>query len=286
MKEQEKNKDEFDFTGTYQKKYENVKNLLQSALNQIEKIQNIIDNMEREERKAHYQSIPGTEGVFDGQYLVAQDGRKTEVPPNYAAKSKLVYGDILKVFTDSGRQIFKQIDRVERRVIEGVLTKKEGKWYLLSDVGSYKISDASAEFNSAELNDRAVALIPAENTKVPFACLDKVLKNSEDAKSSVEIEGKKKLKTDVHKNADRGVKASADRNSFTLKHGGKDTTRQGLKNAKSMKKLNNSNNVSGSVNKKMKKDSESAGSKKIIEESSPAEKTKASYNALEDDDLR
>ncbi len=173
-------KDEFEFKGSYQKKYENVKNLLQSALNQIEKVQNVIETLEQAERKAHYQSIPGTEGVFDGQYLIAQDGRKTEVPINYAAKSKLVYGDILKVFTDSGKQIFKQIDRVERKKIEGVLTKKEGKWYLLSDTGSYRISDVAADYAKAELNDKASALIPAENTRVPFACLDRLYRDSQE----------------------------------------------------------------------------------------------------------
>ena len=184
----EEKKEDFEFKGTYQKKYENIKNLLQSALNQIEKVQNAIENLEQEDRRTHYQSIPGTEGVFDGQYLVAQDGRKTEVPANYAAKSKLVYGDILKVFTDSGRQIFKQIDRVERKKIEGVLAKKEGKWYLLADSGSYKISDASAEYNKAELNDRASALIPAENPKVSFASLDSVFKKNDDFKSFKPVE--------------------------------------------------------------------------------------------------
>jgi hypothetical protein len=183
----EEKKDDFEFKGTYQKKYENIKNLLQSALNQIEKVQNAIENLEQEDRRTHYQNIPGTEGVFDGQYLVAQDGRKTEVPANYAAKSKLVYGDILKVFTDSGRQIFKQIDRVERKKIEGVLAKKEGKWYLLADSGSYKISDASAEYNKAELNDRASALIPAENPKVSFASLDVVFKENDAFKPKEKI---------------------------------------------------------------------------------------------------
>jgi hypothetical protein len=184
MEENKKEKkDEFEFKGSYQKKYENIKNLIQASLNHMEKVKNAIDLMEQEERKAHYQSVPGTEGVFDGQYLIAQDGRKTEVPANYAAKSKLVYGDILKVFADSGKQIFKQIDKVERKQIEGVLAKKEGKWYLLSDDGSYKISDVSAEYNNAELNDKALALIPKENSNVPFAALDKVIKEEVPSKS-------------------------------------------------------------------------------------------------------
>jgi hypothetical protein len=208
MEENKKEKkDEFEFKGSYQKKYENIKNLIQASLNHMEKVKNAIDLMEQEERKAHYQSVPGTEGVFDGQYLIAQDGRKTEVPANYAAKSKLVYGDILKVFTDSGKQIFKQIDKVERKQVEGVLAKKEGKWYLLSDDGSYKISDISAEYNNAELNDKAVALIPKENSKVPFAALDKVLKDSTAAKlpekpekKDIKVERKPKPKRSKNEN--------------------------------------------------------------------------------------
>ncbi|MBW6442023.1 hypothetical protein K0B04_03945 [Patescibacteria group bacterium] len=194
QKEYKKDKStDFEFSGTYQKKYENIKNLLQSALNQIGKVQNAIENLEQEERKMHYQNVPGTEGVFDGQYLIAEDGRKTEVPENYAAKSKLVYGDILKVFMDSGRQIFKQIDRVERKKIEGVLAKKEGKWYLLTDIGSYKVSDASAEYSKAELNDRASALIPEGNPKVPFASLDRVYKDG--VGDSTEKDGNKNKKS-------------------------------------------------------------------------------------------
>lgn len=163
------------FQPPYKEKYENLKKLLYSIFNQLEKIQNVIDSMEQEERKSYYQGIPGVEGTFDGQYLIAGDGRKTEVPENYAAKSRLVYGDILKVFTDSGKQVFKQIDRVERKKIEGVLAKKEGRWYLLSDSGSYRVSDASADFNGAQLNDKATAYVPLNNLNSPWAALDEVL---------------------------------------------------------------------------------------------------------------
>ena len=279
MNEKEKKQDEFDFKGAYHKKYENVKNLLQSALNQIEKIQNIIDNLEKEERKAHYQNIPGTEGVFDGQYLVAEDGRKTEVPPNYAAKSKLVYGDILKVFMDSGKQIFKQIDRVERQVIEGVLTKKEGKWYLLSDVGSYKVSDASAEFNKAKINDRAFALIPAENTKVPFACLDRIItehSDSEDLENSEIFDKNKKreMKSEKHKIPQK-KKSSGDRGSFNLKN--RDNKSNDFKG-----KSNGLNSTS--ISKKVKDQSKKQSSKIMDEET--LEKDELISNTMDEDDLR
>jgi len=37
------------------------------------------------------------EGVFDGQNMVGSDGKIYPVPANYASKSKLVQGDILKL---------------------------------------------------------------------------------------------------------------------------------------------------------------------------------------------
>ena len=122
-------------------------------------------------------------GTFDGEALVTEDGKKKVVPPNYAAKSRLVFGDKLKLFKDGDRDVYKQIDRPERKKIEGILTKKEGKWYLLSDSGSYKISDVSAQFNDAQLNDEAEAFIPADNLKSPFAALDRIKKSKEKKES-------------------------------------------------------------------------------------------------------
>ena len=160
----------------YAKKFDSIKKLLRAAQFQLEHVENVIEMMEHDEKKAYYQGVPGTEGTFDGQYLVAQDGRKTEVPGNYAAKSRLVCGDVLKVFADNGKQVFKQIDKVERKKIEGILTKKEGKWYVLADTGSYRILDAAAEFNQAQLNDKASVFIPASNLNAPFAALDRIYK--------------------------------------------------------------------------------------------------------------
>src|SRR3712207_6782664 len=43
------------------------------------------------------------EGVFDGQNMVGSDGKTYPVPANYASKSKLVQGDILKLTIEIGR---------------------------------------------------------------------------------------------------------------------------------------------------------------------------------------
>ena len=50
------------------------------------------------------------EGVFDGEQMLGQDERRYPVPPNYASKSKLVVGDVLKLtIASDGTFIFKQI---------------------------------------------------------------------------------------------------------------------------------------------------------------------------------
>ena len=50
------------------------------------------------------------EGVFDGQVMIGPDGKNYPVPANYASKSKLVEGDMLKLtITDDGGFIYKQI---------------------------------------------------------------------------------------------------------------------------------------------------------------------------------
>ena len=62
------------------------------------------------------------EGVFDGQSMVGPDGKNYPVPANYASKSKLVEGDILKLtIADDGSFIYKQIGPVARRQIIGTL---------------------------------------------------------------------------------------------------------------------------------------------------------------------
>ena len=47
------------------------------------------------------------EGVFDGQVMLGPDGKNYPVPTNYASKSKLVEGDIMKTDDEHARhQVF------------------------------------------------------------------------------------------------------------------------------------------------------------------------------------
>lgn len=159
-----------------EKRLDQVKSLIQSTYHNLEKLSRVIDRIQQDQKKELYKKMPGIEGVFDGVHLISDDGVKHEVPANYAAKSRLVFGDRLKIVEEDGKKVFKQIQKPERKEVKGVLSKKEGKWYLLTDLGTYKISDTAAEFNRVELNEEAVGLIPENQLKAPFAALDRVIK--------------------------------------------------------------------------------------------------------------
>ena len=158
----------------------NKLNKLHDALShiehQIKKTMQFVDELRRDSEKRDYSDVPGTLGQFDGLHMVAQDGQKYEVPANYAAKSRLVFGDKLKMIQENGTNVFKLIDKVPREKIDGIVTRKDGKWYVLSPAGSYKISDTAAEFNKLSVNDEIQALVPQGNYTTPYAAFDKLNK--------------------------------------------------------------------------------------------------------------
>ena len=57
-------------------------------------------------------------GTFDGQIMIGEDGKQYPVPANYASKSKLIEGDMLKLtITPEGNFVYKQIGPVERKFL-------------------------------------------------------------------------------------------------------------------------------------------------------------------------
>src|SRR3989344_9622020 len=74
------------------------------------------------------------EGVFDGQNMFGSDGKTYPVPANYASKSKLVQGDILKLtIAEDGAFLYKQIGPIPRKQVVGVLNQKDGHYFV--DIG-------------------------------------------------------------------------------------------------------------------------------------------------------
>lgn len=155
---------------------EKLKKLLENAERDIHIAKKMLADVELSIKK-NYKEVPGVTGVYDGIYLVTDDGQKYEVPANYAAKSRLVFGDGLKMIEEDGKMLFKQITKVDRKRVDAVVNKKEGKWYALAETGSYRLSDVAASFNNLQVNDKIVILIPEGNLNAPFAALDKAPEN-------------------------------------------------------------------------------------------------------------
>lgn len=103
------------------------------------------------------------EGVFDGQNMIGSDGKLYMVPPNYASKSKLVEGDIMKLsIQPNGSFLYKQIGPIERQRVMGVLTRDEvtNDWKVVADGHKYNILTASVTYFKGNTGDDIVILIP------------------------------------------------------------------------------------------------------------------------------
>ena len=119
--------------------------------------------VERERATAPtYGSYRIVEGVFNGQRMVGEDGNVYEVPQNYASKSKMVEGDLLKLtITAEGKHYYKQVGPIKRRSIMGELMQDpQGNWVVVVDRIPYKVLTASVTFYKARPGTQTVILVP------------------------------------------------------------------------------------------------------------------------------
>lgn len=141
------------------------------------------------------------EGIFDGENMIGPDARKYPVPPNYASKSKLVSGDVLKLtIADNGSFIYKQIGPVERMQLVGHLKRIGNDYMVNSDQGNYRVLTASVTYFKAEPGDEVTLIVPAaskggwgaiENVIPRFVTvenLDQYVSDGSDADSSEDFE--------------------------------------------------------------------------------------------------
>ncbi len=109
---------------------------------------------------AHVEKV--IEGVFDGERMIGADGKQYAVPVNYASKSKLVEGDLLKLsLTDQGTMIYKQIQPIDRLRLTGLLEQSAtGDWTATAGNKRYRILGASVTYFKGESGDEIIILIP------------------------------------------------------------------------------------------------------------------------------
>jgi len=117
------------------------------------------------------------EGVFDGEKMIANDGQEYAVPANYASKSKLVEGDILKLTINSrGDFLYKQIGPGERKKIVGTLgMDKSGDYFVAADKKKWKVISASITYFKGQPGDEVVILVPQDAVS-KWAAVENVVK--------------------------------------------------------------------------------------------------------------
>ena len=113
------------------------------------------------------------EGVFDGQGMIGPDGKSYPVPANYASKSKLIEGDILKLtIADDGGFIYKQIGPVARRQVIGTLVQHDGGYYVEVGGHEYRVLLASVTYFKAKVGDQVSIIIPEDNRDAVWAAVE------------------------------------------------------------------------------------------------------------------
>lgn len=116
------------------------------------------------------------EGVFDGQVMLGPDGKNYPVPTNYASKSKLVEGDIMKLtITPEGKFLYKQIGPVERKTVIGTVVRHDDKYFIEVGGREYEILYASVTYFHLREGSQVSAIIPADDKNASWAAVEAAL---------------------------------------------------------------------------------------------------------------
>ncbi|MBP6880144.1 hypothetical protein KBC31_00765 [Candidatus Saccharibacteria bacterium] len=116
------------------------------------------------------------EGVFEGRSMLGPDGKNYPVPANYASKSKLVQGDVLKLtIQDDGSFLYKQIGPVPRKTLVGVLKQKDGQFFVEVGSTNYSVLLASVTYFKLELGDQVSVVVPEEDPEAEWAAIEAAL---------------------------------------------------------------------------------------------------------------
>jgi len=161
------------------KQVKQMEMILTDIENKIYQLKSLIGKTQsKNEKNYHFDTKNAeqfVEGVFDGQQMIDEKGKKYVVPENYASKSKLVSGDKLKlVVAPNGTFIFKQIAPVARKREIGTIQKVNDKFAVYIDKKKYKVLQASVVYFKLNDKDKVTVLLP-ENKDVSFAAIENKL---------------------------------------------------------------------------------------------------------------
>lgn len=154
-------------------------------------------------------TIEGTkriiEGVFNGQLMIGPDGKEYSVPANYASKSKLIEGDILKLtIMPDGRFVYKQIGPQERKRLKGILAKNEltNEYEVLAEGKFYKVLLANVTYFKGEVGDEVVILVP-KNMESVWAAIEFLFKKPTSPKETTLLDAQQQSSNETTKQLDQ-----------------------------------------------------------------------------------
>lgn len=117
-------------------------------------------------------------GVFDGINMIDCDGKKYAIPSNYASKSKLVPGDVLKLTVDDfGDYTYKQTAPVIRKRLSGYLVEDDGDYSVDCDGKLFNVLAASVTYYKAKGGNK-VTLLVAKDSESNWGAIDNVFTES------------------------------------------------------------------------------------------------------------
>lgn len=170
-----------------------LKEMLESAEANLRSAKQILNDLSNTNGKNHYANLAAkvgsietsgesnqiVEGVFDGQSMIGPDKKKYSVPANYASKSKLIPGDLLKLtILEDGSFVYKQIGPAERKRIIGTLTFENNQYKVLAEGKAYNVLLASITYFKAEIGDNVTLIVPALEES-EWGAIENVLPKSE-----------------------------------------------------------------------------------------------------------
>lgn len=161
-----------------EKQVKRLKSLLQDAETNLAAAKELLISLVGEDPVAQREiteDVAGkvVEGIFDGQSMIGPDGKTYPIPANYASKSKLVEGDILKLtIADDGGFLYKQIGPVARRQVIGTLVQHDGMYYVEVGGKEYRILLASVTYFKANIGDQVSIIIPEDNPDAEWAAVE------------------------------------------------------------------------------------------------------------------
>ena len=134
------------------------------------------------------------EGTFDGQVMIGTDGKQYPVPANYASKSKLVEGDMLKLtITPDGSFIYKQIGPTDRKTLIGIVNlDSQGDYFVAAEGKAYKVLLASVTYFKVEPGDE-VTLVTSANISSDWGSIENVLQKNIKKSDQIQLDTEEKV---------------------------------------------------------------------------------------------